>query len=181
MNTIFSLRRKMMKKLNYTLVLVILLFAVIGMFSVAGQFSSVITGSPALAAPPVPTPRAAEDLKGGLFVNLSTDQIDRAAMAVSLATMVLKNTEKPVTIFLNVDGVRLADTSIPQNIHKSEKTLAQMLTNFMAEGGVVLICPTCMKNVGGISEDQLLEGVIIGSPEYTWSAMFAEDVTVLSY
>ena len=178
-----------MKKLHYILVLVILFFAVIGMFSVVGQFSSVIAGSPALAAPPaatpeakpVPTPRAAEDLKGGLFVSLSTDEIDHAAMAVSFATKVLKNTEKPVTIFLNVDGVRLADTSIPQNIHKSEKTLGQMLTNFMAEGGVVLICPFCMKNVGGIAEDELLEGVIIGSPEYTLSAMFAENVTVLSY
>ena len=178
-----------MKKLQYTLALAILVFAVIGMFSVAGQFSSVMAGSPALAAPPMatseakpaPTPRAAEDLKGGLFISLSTDEIDHAGMAVSLATKVLQNTEKPVTIFLNVDGVRLADTSIPQNTHKSGKTLGQMLTNFMAEGGVVLICPFCMKNVGGIAEDQLLEGVIIGSPEYTWSAMFAENVTVLSY
>jgi predicted peroxiredoxin len=178
-----------MKKLHYILVLAILIFAVIGMFTVAGQISSAIAGSPALAAAPtatpeatpVPTPRAAEDLKGGLFVNLSTDEINHAAMAVSFATKVLQNTEKPVTIFLNVDGVRLADTSIPQNIHKSEKTVAQMLTNFMAEGGVVLICPFCMRNVGGITEDQLLEGVIIGSPEYTYGAMFAEDVTVLSY
>jgi predicted peroxiredoxin len=178
-----------MKKLHYFLLLAVLFFAVIGMFTVAGQFSSVIAGSPALAAAstttpeatPVPTPRAAKDLKGGLFVNLSTDEINHAGMAVSFATKVLQNTEKPVTIFLNVDGVRLADTSIPQNTHKSGKTLDQMLTNFMAEGGVVLICPFCMKNVGGIAEDQLLEGVIIGSPEYTWSAMFAEDVTVLSY
>ena len=56
-----------------------------------------------------------------------------------------------------------------------------MLQMFMDEGGVALVCPVCMKNVGGLSESEILPGVIIGTPEYTFSAMFAEDVTVVSY
>ena len=130
---------------------------------------------------PAPTPRAPEDLQGGFFVNLTTDNIDRAAMAIGLATKVRQNTGKPTTIFMNVQGVRLVDINIPQNIHKSGKTIHQMLQMFMDEGGVALVCPVCMKNVGGLSENEILPGVIIGTPEYTWSAMFAEDVTVISY
>ncbi len=128
-----------------------------------------------------PTPRAPEDLKGGLFINLTTDDIDRAAMAVGFATKVLNNTNKPVTIFINTQGVRFADVTIPQNVHKGGKTIHEMLQKFMDDGGVVLLCPVCMVNVGGMDELEALDGVIIGTPEYTWSAMFAEDVTVLSY
>jgi predicted peroxiredoxin len=82
---------------------------------------------------------------------------------------------------MNTHGVRLVDINIPQNTHKSGKTIHQMLQMFMDEGGVALVCPVCMKNVGGLSEDEILPGVIIGTPEYTFSAMLAEDVTVISY
>ena len=143
--------------------------------------TAVTEGETKAPAGPVPTPRAPEDLKGGLFVNLTTDDIDRAAMAIGFATKVRKNTGKPVTIFMNTQGVRLADINIPQNVHKSGNTMHQMLQMFMDEGGVALVCPVCMKNVGGLSEGEILPGVIIGTPEYTWSAMFAEDVTVVSY
>ncbi len=129
----------------------------------------------------VPTPRAPEDLAGGLFVNLTTDDIDRAAMAIGFATKVLNNTDKPVTIFINVQGVRWVDTNIPPNTHKSGKTIQEMLQKFMDDGGVALVCPVCMVNVGGLTESEVMDGVIIGTPEYTWSAMFAEDVTLVSY
>ena len=178
-----------MKKLQTLAAIFVFAFAIFGMFTFATQISS----SPALAqtddATPaaemepqvIPTPRAATDLAEGLFVSLTTDDIDRAAMAVGFATKVLQGTEKPVTIFLNVEGVRLVDKNIPQNTHKSGMTVGQMLDAFMAEGGVVLVCPVCMKNVGGLAESEIADGVIIGTPEYTWSAMFAENVTVLSY
>ncbi len=144
------------------------------------------TVTPAAMAKPAnpgiqPTPRVAEDLQGGLFISLTTDNIDRAAMAIGFATKVMNNTGKPATIFFNVQGTRLVDTHIPQNTHKSGKTIHQMIQKFMDDGGVALVCPVCMKNVGGIAEEELLPGVIIGTPEYTWSAMFAQDVTVLSY
>ncbi len=185
-----------MKKLSLTFKLLLWVFALIGMFTFAQQIGALFTGSavsadtvsPALEAvapapaPAVqPTPRAAEDLKGGLFISMTTDDIDRAAMAVGFATKVMNNTGKPATIFFNVQGVRLVDTHIPQNTHKSGKTIQQMIQKFMDDGGVALVCPVCMKNVGGLSEDEILPGVIIGTPEYTWSALFAEDVTVLSY
>jgi len=134
------------------------------------------TGSAATATPPSP-----EELKGGLFVNLSTDDMDTAAMAIGFATKVMANTGKPATIFLNVYGARLADINIPQNVHVSGSTLQEMLGMFMDTGGTVLLCPVCMKNVAGLNESEILPGLIIGKPEYVYAAMFAEDVTVLSY
>ncbi len=134
------------------------------------------SGSATNATPPSP-----EELKGGLFVNLSTDDMDTAAMAIGFATKVMANTGKPATIFLNVYGARLADINIPQNVHVSGSTLQEMLGMFMDAGGTVLLCPVCMKNVAGLNESEILPGLIMGKPEYVYAAMFAEDVTVLSY
>jgi predicted peroxiredoxin len=182
----------MKKRLRLMGQILLVVFALYGMFAFVSQIispheaalaDSSYAGktSETLAQKAVPTPRAPEDLKGGLFVNLTTDDLDSAAMAIGFATKVRKNTGKPVTIFMNTHGVRLVDINIPQNTHKSGKTIHQMLQMFMDEGGVALVCPVCMKNVGGLSEDEILPGVIIGTPEYTFSAMLAEDVTVISY
>ena len=127
------------------------------------------------------TPRPPEELKDGLFINMTTENIDRAAMAVGFATKIRKQTGRPVTIFFNTQGARLVDVDIPQNTHKSGNTIHEMIQMFMDEGGVALVCPVCMKNVAGMDTEDILPGVIIGTPEFTWGAMFAEDVTVISY
>ena len=140
------------------------------------------TAEEASAAPVAEaTPRSPEDLAGGFFISLTTDNIDQAAMAVGFATKVRKNTGKPVTIFFNTQGARLMDVDIPQNVHKSGSTIHEMVQMFMDEGGVALVCPVCMVNVGGMETADILPGVLIGTPEFTWSAMFAENVTTLSY
>jgi sulfur relay (sulfurtransferase) complex TusBCD TusD component (DsrE family) len=121
----------------------------------------------------------AADSKNSLFVNLSSDEINRAAMAISFAHKVLKKKQIPVTIWLNVEGVRLVDINIPQNTYVNGKTVREMLQTFMKDGGKVIICPMCMKNVGGLDPDMdLLKGV---TTEGTLAALFAENVTVLSY
>ncbi|WP_455199787.1 DsrE family protein [Kaarinaea lacus] len=116
-----------------------------------------------------------------LFVNLSSDNINRAAMAIGFSTKVRKQKKIPVTIFLNIEGVRIADKNIPGHKHANGKSLKEMLDIFIEAGGQVIICPMCMKNVGGLKKEDLIEGVKIGGPEITWPALFAEDTTVLSY
>jgi predicted peroxiredoxin len=116
-----------------------------------------------------------------LFVNLSTDDLDRSAMAVNFAHKILNGKEIPVTIFLNVEGVRLVDSSVPQNIHVTGESVQEKLVNFMADGGTVLICPFCMQNVGGMTQGDVIDGVLLGGPEMTWTALFAEGARVLSY
>ena len=167
-----------MKKLLRNRLSTILLwgFALIGVFTLASQGIQYVDAAQAQSGM-----RSAEELNNGLFVSLSTDDIDRAAMAINFATNVRKETGRPATIFLNVEGVRLADTNIPSNIHVSGKAVPEMLQSFMDAGGVVLVCPMCMKNVGGMVEDDIIAGAIVSSPEVVWAALFADNVTVLSY
>ena len=123
----------------------------------------------------------AADEKGSLFINLTSNEINRAAMAVNFGHRVLQKKKMPTTIFMNVDGVRLLNKNIPQHQHTNGKTIHQMLKAFMADGGKVIICPMCMRNVGGMSREDVIDGVQMGGPDTTWAALFDEDVTVLSY
>ncbi len=116
-----------------------------------------------------------------LFVNLTSNEMNRAAMAINFATRVRIQQQIPVTIFLNVDGVRLVDRNIPGSTHVNGKSLQEMLKEFMAAGGQVIACPMCMKNVGGMTNADLIDGVKIGSSKVTWPALFADNTTVLNY
>ncbi len=122
-----------------------------------------------------------QDAGKSLFVNLTSNEMNRAAMAITFGNRIRMKKQIPVTIFLNVDGVRLVNRHIPGSTHVSGKTLQQMLTGFMAAGGRVIACPMCMKNVGGMTQADLLDGVLIGSSDVTWPALFADNATVLNY
>ena len=113
-----------------------------------------------------------------LFVNLISDDLDRAAMAVSISNKVLSTGDIPVTIFLSAQGVRWADKNIPQNRYVNGKTIPEMLQAFMKSGGQVILCKMCMENVGGIKQDEVIDGVKFTG---TLSALFADNTTVLTY
>jgi predicted peroxiredoxin len=116
-----------------------------------------------------------------LFVNLSSDDVNRATMAIGFGTRVLKEKKIPVTIFLNVEGVRIADKNISGPTHANGKAPQKMLAAFIKAGGKVIVCPMCMKNVGGLTKDEIIDGAVIGGSDVTWPALFADGTTVLSY
>jgi predicted peroxiredoxin len=113
-----------------------------------------------------------------LFVNLISDDLDRAAMAVSISNKVLSTEKIPVTIFLSAQGVRWADKNIPQNRYANGKTMHEMLKGFMESGGQVILCKMCMENVGGIKKEEVIEGVKFKG---ALTALFADDTVVLTY
>lgn len=113
-----------------------------------------------------------------LFVSLTTDDLDRAAMAVGISAKVLSTEKMPVTIFLSAQGVRWADKNIPQNRYANGKTIPEMLREFMKSGGQVIICKMCMKNVGGLNKEEVIEGIKFTG---VLPALFADNTTVLSY
>ena len=123
----------------------------------------------------------ASEVQESLFVNLTSNEMDRAAMAINFSTRIRTQKKIPVTIFLNVDGVRLVNRKIPGNTHISGQTLQEMLASFMVAGGKVIACPMCMKNVGGMTKADLIDGVVVGSSDVTWPALFAPNTTVLNY
>ena len=120
----------------------------------------------------------ADEVNKKLFVNLISDDLDRAAMAVSISNKVLSSEKIPVTIFLSAQGVRWADKSIPQNRYANGKTMHEMLQQFMKSGGQVILCKMCMENVGGIKKEEVIEGVKLKG---ALTALFADNTTVLTY
>jgi len=113
-----------------------------------------------------------------LFVNLISDDMDRAAMAVSISNKVLSTEKIPVTILLSVQAVRWVDKNIPQNKYVNGKTIPEMLQGFMKSGGQVILCQMCMTNVGGMTKEDVIDGVKFTG---TLSALFADNTTVLTY
>ncbi|MGB5873980.1 MAG: DsrE family protein [Bacteroidota bacterium] len=119
--------------------------------------------------------------KKSLFVNLTSDEVSRATMAISVAHRVLTEKKIPVTIWLNVDGVRLVDKDLIQNMYGDARTPLEKLQTFMFDGGKVLICPMCLKNVGGMEKSDIPKGVELSDMDIFWTTLFADDVRVLSY
>jgi len=90
---------------------------------------------------------------------VATDDVNRAAMAISFTHAAMKNKGMNATLFFNVYGVHLVDKSKPSPTYPTGKTIVQMLEAFMKDGGKVLACPMCMKNVGGMTNADLIDGV----------------------
>jgi predicted peroxiredoxin len=113
-----------------------------------------------------------------LFVNLTSDEINRATMAIVFGTRVLTEMNIPVTIHLTVEGTRIADRNIPAKTNANGDSLKGLLSQFMDRGGNVYVCGMCMNNVGGIKEDELIDGVKV---QGGMSALFEPGTTVVSY
>jgi predicted peroxiredoxin len=120
------------------------------------------------------------DEKKTIFYNLTTDEAWAAGMALGQANKALENGYN-VVIFLNVRGVLLASKSFKSDISPaSGKSLQEMLRAAMKKGAKAIICPMCMNKVG-LSQEDLIEGIVKGGPDITMKAMTADDTVVISY
>jgi len=146
------------------------------------RLSTVILILALAAALVVPQLAASPDEKPGLFVNLTTDDTWSAAMAVHFAhDKVLKQGHTPVTVFLNVRGIYHAHRERPSHSHGLVgQSIQEMLAAFIADGGQVLACPTCLKAAGMQAED-LLAGVRLASTAQMETALFGPDVRTLTW
>ena len=110
-----------------------------------------------------------------LFINLTTDDVHRSNMAITFGKHHSGNGH-PLSIFLNDKGVILGVKA------GSEKYAAQQkeLTEIISKGGLVIICPSCLKNAG-YTEADLLAGVKLGSPKLTGDALFKDGTKTMSW
>ncbi|MFH1279620.1 MAG: DsrE/DsrF/DrsH-like family protein [Candidatus Eisenbacteria bacterium] len=93
-----------------------------------------------------------------LFVNLTSNDLNRSAMAIMIAQKAMASEKVPAAIFLSVEGVRIVDIGLPQPRHLNGKTLREMLQEFMDAGGKVFACQMCMDGVGGFQKEELMKG-----------------------
>lgn len=115
-----------------------------------------------------------------VFANIATDDVNKAAMAIKFTHAAMKQQGVAATVFFNVYGVRLVNKNVPSPVYPTGQSIHQMLEEFMADGGTVLACPMCMKNVGGMQQTDLIAGVK-SKPGAGVEAAMAPDTVVLSY
>ena len=127
----------------------------------------------------------AADAKGGLFVNLTTDDTWAAAKAILFAhEKVLKRGHSPVAIWMNVRAIYLIDKKRPSHVHglmkDQGKSIQDMLKAFIADGGQVIACAACSQAAGLMQQD-FIEGVEMGNPDLVTGLLFDPGVKTLSW
>jgi predicted peroxiredoxin len=87
----------------------------------------------------------------------------------------------PVTVFLNLEAVKLAAKSGEQERRASMRNVPRdILADFIKSGGVVLMCGPCMQEFG-LTIDDLVAGVQMGRPGLTQSYIFAPGGQTLTW
>jgi predicted peroxiredoxin len=110
-----------------------------------------------------------------LVYHLSSDEPWRATVAVSDATTLLKLGHN-VTLLLSVEGVQIG-VKHPHH-YLGLDLLTRNVTNFIADGGKVIICEVCLR-IAGYSNSDIIDGAIIGKPEIISNLL--SNATVIDY
>ena len=110
-----------------------------------------------------------------LFINLSTDDGNRSTMAITFGKHHFAGGH-PLTIFLNDKAVMLGVKAGASQF----STQQQALSEAIAAGALVIMCPICLKQAG-FSEADLIAGVKIGGPKITGDALFKDGTKTMSW
>lgn len=131
-----------------------------------------------------PLAASAEAGKPRLFVNLTTDDTWAAAKAIMFAHEKSLKNGHDTAIWMNVRAVYLADKKRPSHIHglmaDQGLSIQDMLGAFIADGGTVLMCSACSA-AAGLSKDDYIDGVQMGSFPVIESWLFDPDTKTLSW
>ena len=110
-----------------------------------------------------------------LVYHLSSDEPWRATVAISDATTLLKLGHN-VTLLLSVEGVQIG--VMHPHHYLGLNSLTGNVTNFIADGGNVIICEVCLR-IAGYNNSDIIDGAIIGKPEIISNLL--SNATVIDY
>ncbi|QWE15118.1 DsrE family protein [Polynucleobacter sp. AP-Sving-400A-A2] len=110
-----------------------------------------------------------------LFINLSTDEVSRASMAINFGKHHFSSGH-PLTIFLNDKAVMLGVKAGSSKYVELQQALSEAIT----AGALVIMCPICLKQAG-YSEADLIAGVKLGGPKVTGDALFKDGTKTMSW
>ena len=117
----------------------------------------------------------AKTIGNPLVYHLSSDDPWRANVAVSDATTQLKLGHN-VTLLLSVEGVQVG-VKHPHH-YLGLDLLPENVTNFIADGGKVIVCAVCLR-IAGYNNSDIVDGAIIGKPEIISNLL--SNATVIDY
>jgi sulfur relay (sulfurtransferase) complex TusBCD TusD component (DsrE family) len=117
----------------------------------------------------------AQQDKQDIVVHIShyTDDLHAVSMGLSLATNLLGGAN--VTLFLDREGVRLADTRTPQNLRWGDSApIAELYAAYLKAGGSVVLCAHCA-HAAGLEASSVRQGARIGSDGEVRALILAAD------
>ena len=99
-----------------------------------------------------------------VHLSQSTNDLHAASMALKLGTALQKSGAK-VTLFVDLEGVRIADVRQPLDLRwGNSPPIGELYQGFVESGGKVLVCPHCAA-AAGLDAKSLRKGAKIGSSE----------------
>ncbi len=113
--------------------------------------------------------------KTKLVYHLSSDEPWRATIALLDSQTMLKMGYN-VTLMLSIEGVQLGVKNPHQYL--GLQPLTKNVSDFMSNGGTVIICEVCLK-IAGYNNSDIIDGSIIGSPKIM--ANLLNQTTVVDY
>jgi predicted peroxiredoxin len=116
-----------------------------------------------------------KEIGNPLVYHLSSDEPWRATVAISDATTMLKHGHN-VTLLLSIEGVQIG-VKHPHH-YLGLDALTGNVSNFIVEGGKVLICEVCLR-IAGYNNTNIIDGAIIGKPEIL--SKLLSNATVIDY
>lgn len=99
----------------------------------------------------------------GVLVHIThgSDDAHRALMGLMMATKMAE--EKDVALYLDIEAIELVvKGNKPVTFDDHFPPSNEMIDKLLAEGVTIMACPGCMA-VKGITEDMLIEGVIVAN------------------
>lgn len=110
-----------------------------------------------------------------LFINLSTDDLSRASMAINFGKH-HSNAGHPLTIFLNDKAVMMGVKAGSAKFSDQQQALSEAISS----GALIIMCPICLKQAG-FTESDLIPGVKLGGPKITGDALFKDGTKTMSW
>jgi len=112
-----------------------------------------------------------------LVITMSTDNVATFNAAIRIGTVAVKRGHA-VTMLLRVDSIKAA---VERNEYPvNGTTLKKELLLFMKAGATVIAGGSCMKDMG-LNKSDLIEGVMVGTPDIVMGALFKKDTKIISY
>jgi predicted peroxiredoxin len=127
----------------------------------------------------VPARSAEHETGQKIVVHLShfTDNLHAASMALALSNN-LQEGGASVTLFLDLEGVRLVDARSPRGLRwGAGPPISDGLDSFVKAGGSILLCAHCA-SAAGIDTAKLQAGARIGTDTEVRAAFLAADKVI---
>ena len=110
-----------------------------------------------------------------IVYHLTSNDPWRASIVISDVTS-LKNLGYDVTLLLSIEGVQVGVKN-PHH-HLNLDNIVTNVTNFIKDGGKVVVCGVCL-GVAGFEPTDIIDGAIIGTTEITPKIL--TNATVITY